>query len=104
MRRPTPPKRQQTASPLYLGPWLNRLGVKPVELCRGTGLTDAYVSELISGKKNNPSFNAIRDIADFLGIGIDQLRRPPPPEDAIESVGSLPASVIDRLRQGNRRG
>jgi transcriptional regulator with XRE-family HTH domain len=103
MPRPPHIRRPPQIAPLYLGQWLARLGIKPVELCRGTGLTDAYVSELISGKKINPSFNAIRDIADFLGVRIDELRRPPPPDDAVQSVGGLSPSTLDRLKATTRK-
>lgn len=86
----------QKAPPvLYIGEWMARLGIRPVELARGTGLTESYISELVKRTKNNPSFSAIADIADYMGITINDLRRPPPPAAIL---GGLSPEAISRLK------
>lgn len=88
-----PPRKPPAA--LYIGEWMARLGIRPVELAKGTGLTESYISELVSRKKDNPSFNAIADIADYLGVTISDLRRPPP---SAAVLGGLSAEAIARLK------
>lgn len=95
-------KRKRTAvtrSPvtLHIGPWITRLGRTQAEVAKAISVTEPYLSELISGKKKNPTFNLIADLADELGIPVQSLRRPPPRLEAIQSVADLPPDVIHRL-------
>jgi hypothetical protein len=43
----------------YLGEWLARLGVTPVELARGIHLPPSYLSNLTSRKKTNPGIHLL---------------------------------------------
>jgi len=86
-----------------LGQWITRLGRKPGEVAKGIGISEPYLSELISGKKKNVSFSIIANIADELGIPIDALRRPPPRFEAVQSVADLSPDVLRRLsRQSDK--
>lgn len=94
-RRVQRPRKQ---TPLYIGEWLARLGMKPVEVARGVGISEAYLSELISNKKKDPSFSVLSDIADFMGVQIDHLRRPPPRVETVEAVSGLSPEILARLK------
>jgi transcriptional regulator with XRE-family HTH domain len=103
MPKPLRLDRHRRPPELHIGQWLTRLGVKPVELAREVEITESYVSELISNRKKNPSFNVLSDIADYLGVPLDALRRPPPSVEAIDAVGGLPPATIERMKARNRR-
>ena len=73
--KPPPPG---ISDDLHFGPWIAFLGRKPSEVARGTNINEGYLSQLISGEKQNPSYKHVKRIADELGIPIDALRRLPP--------------------------
>jgi transcriptional regulator with XRE-family HTH domain len=82
---------------LYLGQWLARLGRKPAEIARSVGVEPSYISNLISGKKANPSGAILVDIAEELGLSANDLYRMPPPKSATEAVEALNPSQIATL-------
>ena len=95
---------------LHLGPWLARDGRKPVELAKALGVTDSYISELISGRKPNPGHALLIDISEWLGITVNDLFRPPPEPGAVEAVERLPlaqqaalARLLDEMKSPRRR-
>jgi transcriptional regulator with XRE-family HTH domain len=78
---------------LYLGQWLSVLDVKPVEVSRGIGCSEAYLSNLIKGTvKKNPSTEFMLDLSDFLGLNVNDLFDPPPPKSETEQLGKLTKS------------
>lgn len=85
--------------PLFLGEWLTVLGVKQSTLARETEINEGYISQLCRRGKGNPSFYILAKIADFLRIGIDQLRQPPPSRDTIEAIRSLDPKLINRIHR-----
>lgn len=104
VKRPVKPRArpQRAPLPLFLGQWLRALGIKQVDVVRGTTVSEGYVSQLVSGEKKNPNPAILNEIADFLGIPLHYLRRPPPPKEFLQEVGALDPAVIERLRAAGR--
>lgn len=90
--RPARPPRQ-----LQLGPWLDRLGRKQVEAAKAAGVTAGYISDLVSGKKPNPSPGVLLDISEWLGLTVNDLYVMPPPENAVAAAGQMPPSQMAAL-------
>jgi transcriptional regulator with XRE-family HTH domain len=95
--RRTPPEEQIIE--VFIGPWLNALGVQPTALATELEINEGYLSQLISRKKRNPSFSLVARIADALGITIDQLRKMPPDQEIIKTIRLLDANVLNRIRR-----
>ena len=88
---PTPIK------PLYLGAWIRKLGYRPAEVARGTGLNEGYLSQLISGKKTNPSRVALAAIAEFLDVHVAVFDSPPPDQPTLDTLSRLDPQLLARL-------
>ena len=107
-RRSPAPKRQFRK--LHIGPWLARLDRSQAEAADAVGVSKPYMSELISGKKKNPGYQVLHDLAAWLGITIDDLFRPPPDKrdvDAVDphmSASEMAAlgTVLERVRKAGR--
>lgn len=74
---------------LYIGQWASRLQRKPSEIARAVGITESYLSLLISGDKKNPSATLLMDISEVLGISVNDLYRPPPTREVTGAVVQL---------------
>lgn len=48
-------------------------GIKQADICRATGLSDAHVSQIFSGKIRDPKASVIYKIAHAVGITVDEL-------------------------------
>jgi transcriptional regulator with XRE-family HTH domain len=96
---------------LYLGEWLARLDRKPVDLARAVGVTEPYISELISGRKDNPSPLLLLAISEWLGITVNDLYIAPPSASELAAVESVlnPSQmatfgrVLDGIKRRGRR-
>lgn len=98
------PTKGRTAIPgadpiLHIGSWIRRLGATPATIARKTGLNEGYLSELVNGKKTNPSMVVGFIIADYLDIPVDYFRRPPPSTEVVQEAERLRPDVIARLRR-----
>lgn len=89
-RRPNPP--------LYIGQWIRRLGMRPVDVARGADIGESHMSLIISGKKY-PSAGVLEDIAATMGLTADALKKPPPDDAAIRAMAGLDPGTIARLIQ-----
>lgn len=69
---------------------LNEKGLKPVVLCKATGISQSLFSQWKS-RQQNPSAAKLKLIADYFGVSIDYL-------SGNEDKKS-PSSLDDRLRQ-----
>jgi transcriptional regulator with XRE-family HTH domain len=52
----------------------NESGMSQADLCRRGGFSRAYVSMLLSGKVDNPKFDRACQIADALGVTLEDFR------------------------------
>lgn len=48
-------------------------GIRQADICRETGLSDAHVSQLFSGKIRDPKASVIYKIARAMGVTVDEL-------------------------------
>lgn len=107
MPRPQP-KRQFRK--LYIGEWLARLGHKPVDAANAIGVTEPYMSELISGRKKNPSHQILFDLSEWLGLSVNDFYRAPPDRSTVEAIESLNPSqlatlgaMLDQLKRAGKK-
>lgn len=90
-RRPAP------LPDLQLGLWLARLNKKPAKLAEAIGVTEGYVSLLISGERKNPGIDILFGISRFLGISINALYTRPPERDVTDRVHQLRPDQLEAL-------
>ena len=96
---PNPFKRQFRL--LYVGQWIRALHKRPIDVVRATGINEGYLSELINGRKKNPSGHTLAQIADYLEIPMSYFYRPPPASETLNQLSDLDSAVLNRLRQSN---
>lgn len=66
---------------LYIAEWLKRFGMDQAELMRSTGLSEGYISALITGRHGkNPTLDALRKVARAIGVPVWALFLPPSEE------------------------
>ena len=56
-----------------LNEYIAELGMRQVDVCRKSGLSDAHVSQLFSGKIRDPKVSVVRKVAQAMGISVDDL-------------------------------
>jgi transcriptional regulator with XRE-family HTH domain len=90
--------------PLYVGEWvagyLAKKGLQQEDLAEAIGITDGYLSELMSGKKKNPSAHVLRAISEELGITINDFYNKPPSRsqlDRLKNLSPSDAATLTRL-------
>jgi transcriptional regulator with XRE-family HTH domain len=99
-----PSVRHSQYKKLHLGEWLARLNVKQADLARDVGVSEPYLSNLISGKKLNPAVSLLLKVSDRLGISVNDLYKSPPSISALEDLKSFsPAAVQQLLDQRTRK-
>ena len=47
--------------------------MRQVDVCRKSGLSDAHVSQLFSGKIRDPKVSVVRKVTQAMGISVDDL-------------------------------
>lgn len=63
---------------LYIAEWLDRVNMTPADLRRASGLSEGYISALISGKHGkNPTLDALRRVVRAIGVPVWALFLPP---------------------------
>jgi transcriptional regulator with XRE-family HTH domain len=82
---------------LYLGEWIRAMGRKPAEVAKAADINEGYLSQLISGQKKNPSALLLHSIADFIGIPMQYLYRPPPNRTWLAEAADLEPAILERL-------
>lgn len=90
--------------PLFVGEWVARFlvqtGRQQEDIAEAVGITDAYLSELMSGKKKNPSAHVLRALSEELGITINDFYRKPPSQaqlDRLKNLSPGDAATLTRL-------
>lgn len=98
--RPKPTKSRPRRSPpkYYIGEWIRALGAKPADIARELPMNEGYLSEIISGKKDNPSAAIQADIANYLKIPASYFLNPPPSQQILKETVGISAEVLARLR------
>lgn len=56
-----------------LNEYLEELDMKQADVCRASGMSDAHVSQIFSGKIKDPKASVIYKIAHAMGISVDAL-------------------------------
>jgi hypothetical protein len=91
------------ARQLYVGLWIRALGFTPAEVARGAPINEGYLSEIISGKKANPSAAKLMLIAEFLDMPLGDLYKQPPPSALLGQLDNYDPNVIVRLSKKRRQ-
>lgn len=82
---------------LFLGQWLRRLGLRQVDVAKGSGIGESYLSLLISDPNKKPTPDVLLALSDELGVPVNALYRMPPPWTEIEAKVQLTPAQIARL-------
>lgn len=90
------------AETLYLGEWLDALGVRAAKVANETGINEGYLSQLIRRQKANPSKEKLRAIGQFLDIDWRLLYDPPPSAGLRSEMSKYSPALIERLTRPKR--
>ena len=63
---------------LYVGEWITLMKKTREEICEGASIEKAYLAQLISGEKKNPSAKVVLGISEVLGVTVNDLYKKPP--------------------------
>jgi transcriptional regulator with XRE-family HTH domain len=100
-KKATRPRREPP--PLFIGQWIRAMDCTPAEVAHGTGINEGYLSEIISGKKKNPS-DAIRQlIADFIKVPLASFYQLPPSSTLIDQVAEYDPELVARMAERRRQ-
>lgn len=89
-------RRKRPTRKLHLGPWLVRLGRKPVDVAKKIKIGESYMSHLISGKKKGTP-TVLVEISEEIGITVNDLFVPPPPPEVTQAVEAMKPSELAAL-------
>lgn len=74
---------------LRLGAWLEFFGLGPTKVAEETGVSQPYISNLVAGRKKDPSALKLLLISRFLGVTVNDLYEEPPRRSDVEAVQRL---------------
>ena len=83
-----------------MGEWVAQSGRQQEDIAESAGITDAYLSELMSGKKKNPSAHVLFALSEELGITINDFYRKPPSQaqmNRLKNLSPSDAATLTRL-------
>lgn len=90
--------------PLFVGEWVARFiiqtGRQQEDIAEAVGISDPYLSELMSGRKKNPSTHVLRALSEELGITINDFYHKPPSQaqlDRLKNLSPNDAAMLSRL-------
>jgi predicted XRE-type DNA-binding protein len=89
---------------LYIGEWIEALGLTQKEVAKASGVKKSYLNLLCKRKRDNPSLNVLQSIAEAMGLTIQNLQTRPPEAASIETIRKIPSDLIERLRRQRRAG
>jgi hypothetical protein len=96
-----PSRRPRRANPpAYVREWLRAFGLKPAEVARAAEVNEGYLSQLISGQKNNPSPGFLMDLAGVMPqpFHYTQFYKPPPDDAALKALASIDPALLPFLK------
>lgn len=92
---PRPAEPELKKRTLHLGPWLRRKGLKQIEVANKAGIGKSYMSQLVSGKKDEPSALLMLYISEAMGVTVNALYRPPPTQQQVDRAkGLTPEQIV----------
>ena len=53
--------------------YLEKMGIKPAELARRVGISRGQVSDLMSGRTQDPTLSRAKAIADAIGVTLQEM-------------------------------
>lgn len=89
------PKRHYRA--FYLREWLDATGRDQIGAAAAADVDASYISNLIRGRKPNPSAHVMLLISEYLGVTVNDLYRKPPPQAALDAISGLSPKARDSL-------
>lgn len=101
-KRPIPRGPRRARPPLYIGPWMSRLGLRQVDIAEKVEITASYMSLIVKGDKY-PSPGVLRDLAEAMDIPEHLLRQRPPDNLAVQATAGIDAATLARLAQASQR-
>ncbi len=96
-------KKQPEPQLIYLGAWMEALGVKVGELVTGTGISQGYVSNIIRNNKKDASVQKMLRISNFLHVPINDLYTKPPSAAQLAPLRDLSPEARAALLTGKLR-
>lgn len=90
-------KRPRKWGPLKIGKWLVFLERQQEEVAEKAGINKGYLSQLISGEKDNPSGDKLMSLSTELGISVNALYSDPPPVSMRDRYGKLRPDQLESL-------
>lgn len=94
---------KRTYKRIYLGEWLDALGQDQKGTADAAGVNPSYISNIVSGRKTNPSGYVMQAIADHLEITMNDLYEPPPSHSAVAMLNGLSPEAREVLLQSSKR-
>jgi transcriptional regulator with XRE-family HTH domain len=94
------PKRQHRQ--LFLAEWIEATGHQTGAVASAAGVDQSYISNIIAGRKGNPSAHVLLAVSEHLGVTVNDLYRRPPPTSVLEHLSSLSPAARTTL-SGRRR-
>lgn len=98
-KKPVLRRKNREPKPLYIGRWIKALKLKKVDIAKTSGYSGPYITQLAKNTRINPSNECASSIADAMGLTLDDLRKPPPPAEALEQTSGLSPAILERLRR-----
>lgn len=83
--------------PIRLSEWLDRLGRKPGEVAKKSGISESYISNIINSPTKMPSTHVMWAISEELGISVNDLYNHPPERAITEKVRRLRPDQLSAL-------
>jgi transcriptional regulator with XRE-family HTH domain len=94
--KPLVPRPRKPKPPLYVGPWLRRLGLSQVEVAKAADIGESHMSLIISGDRY-PGPGALAAIAEAMGLPEAALKRLPPDEATVSAIAGIDPAILARL-------
>jgi transcriptional regulator with XRE-family HTH domain len=82
---------------LYLAEWLEVLGHSQTDAAEVAGVGQSYISNIIAGRRPNPSTFVLLRLSEWLGITVNDLFEPPPDDAIVKAIRGLSPGAHDAL-------
>ncbi len=93
-----------TPRKIYLGEWIEAIpGKERKQAAHAADVEVSYVNNLCGNKRLNPSSLVMLAFAEYLGITVDDLYRPPPSSMVLKELSNLSAAARETFLRSNRK-